>query len=175
MQIETIAEMRLTADDDAQIAALLARAFDTEFGGRSYYRQRHHLRIVARTDGAVVAHVALCFRSIRMGASLVPIVGLADVATLAEWRGKGLASNLLQRAIGNAKGSLAEFLVLFGDQPLYARHGFLGVPNRLRFVVMDDAQTHGIKADTDAGLMMLPLRGGTWDASVDIDLLGHLF
>ncbi len=58
MLIERIPEWSLTADDDAAIAALLARSFDTDFGGRSFYSQHHHLRLVLRDGPQIIGHIA---------------------------------------------------------------------------------------------------------------------
>lgn len=46
MMIEAISEMDLSPADDALINRLLVTAFDDSFGDRSYFQQRHHLRLV---------------------------------------------------------------------------------------------------------------------------------
>lgn len=173
--IARIEEMRLTAEDERQISVLLLRAFDTDFGGRSYFKQRHHLRLVWREDGGIIGHMALTIRDLRAGARLVPIVGLAEVATDPAHRGRGTASALMEAAIGEARQSIAEFFVLFGDQPLYAGCGFVPQPNRLRSVGMDGARTGEVVVTGPEGLMVLPLTGVAWDTEADIDLMGSLF
>ncbi|MCB5199368.1 N-acetyltransferase [Loktanella sp. TSTF-M6] len=175
MQIDVIPEMALTAQDDSAIAALLDRAFGPGFDGRSFFKQRHHLRIVARRDGDILGHVALLMRDIRLGARLVPIIGLAEVATDPACRGQGIAGALLTEALTQARASLAEFVVLFGDRPIYAGHGFLRANNTLTYALLDDAQTQGMKSRVDDGLMILPLRGSAWDFQARVDLVGHLF
>ncbi len=181
MQVERIEEMRLSQADDDDIAALLGEAFgptmpeEGGFEGRSYYKQRHHLRLVIRGDGRVVSHMALCFRDIRMGEHLTPIVGLAEVATLDARRGEGLAARLLHAAIGEARQSLASFVVLFGDRPLYAARGFVRHGNRLRFVALDGVRTHRVIERVDDGLMVLPLLDAVWDGGATVDLVGHNF
>lgn len=174
MRIERIEELRLTAADDAGIAALLAASFGTEFGGRSYFMQRQHARLVAR-DPEIVGHVGLTFRAIRLGERLVPILGLADVATSAERRGQGIARMLVDATIAEGQSSPAEYIVLFGTAHLYAAAGFRAQPNRLRFVDMTDARTGKIAEDTSDSLMVMSLRGAHWDPSLPIDFLGHLF
>lgn len=173
--IERIEEMRLTPADEAHIAHLLGRAFDTDFGGRSYFKQRHHLRLIWREEGRVLGHMALTMRDIRLGDALVPIVGLAEVSTDPEHRGRGIAGALMQAAIHEARASIAAFLVLFGDQALYAAAGFVSQPNRLRSVGMEDARTGRIHTSGPEGLMVLPLTGQSWDPAADVDLLGTLF
>ena len=181
MTIERIEEMRLTAADEAGIAALLTAAFggDTDdwsgFDGRSYYKQRHHLRLVIRVGDGIVAHVALCFRDIRIGGRLTPIVGLAEVATHPDHRGAGHAGALLRAAIAEARQTLAEFVVLFGDRPLYAGTGFARHDNTIRFVALDRVETHRVIERVDDGLMVLPLHDAVWDGGAQVDLVGHNF
>ena len=173
--VERIAEWALSAEDDRQIAALLAASFDTDFGGRSYFKQRHHLRIVEREGGRIIGHMAVAYCSIRLGDRLVEICGLADVATAPEARGRGVASALLGEALAFARETPAAFFVLFGDRPLYAGHGFVRQPNRMRFVAIHDGRLIDVREDTDDGLMVLPLGELTWDVKAEVDLLGPMF
>ena len=176
MRIDVIAEMDLTPADDAAIAALLAEAFGPDFDGRSYHKQRHHLRIVARgADGDIVGHIALLFRDIRLGDRLTPIVGLAEVSTRPSHRGRGIAGAMLHMALDRARRSLACFAVLFGNRPLYAGTGFVAAANPLTYVRLDDARSHGILQRTDDNLMVLPLRDVAWDPDAPVDLVGHIF
>ena len=175
MTPEAIHEAELSAPDEAMIANLLTRAFGADFDGRSYYKQRPHLRLVIREDGRIVGHMALVMRDIRLGERLCPIAGLAEVATDPERRGAGIASTLLAEAVRRARGSLAQFMVLFGDRPLYAGHGFVMANNQLTYPVLDDVRTHGVTRRVDRGLMILPLRDAAWDFAARIDLVGHLF
>ena len=174
MQIERIEEMRLSAGDEAGITALMARAFDTDFAGRSFFMQRHHVRLVIRGQG-VIGHIAVGFRSVRQGKSLISAATLSEVATDPERRGEGLASALLRAAIAEARQSLAEFTLLFGESGLYAGHGFDPVQNRLRFVDMEGATTGVVRDQPGVHLMVLALTGRDWDAETPVDLLGHPF
>jgi predicted N-acetyltransferase YhbS len=174
MRIDRIEELRLAAEDEAAIAHLLAEAFGTEFGGRSYFMQRHHLRLVARDPG-IVGHVGLTFRAVRFPDRLVPVLGVADVATAAERRGQGIAGRLIEAVIDEGKAGPAEFIALFGTAGLYEAAGFLPVSNPLRAVDMNGARTRGIIERQSANLLVMPLRGRAWDCDVPIDFLGHFF
>jgi len=174
MTPERIEELRLTAPDEAAIAALLGRCFGTDFGGRSCFMQRHHVRLVLRDPG-IVGHIGLTFRHIRQGDRLIPILGVADVATDPDRRGQGIAARLLQVVIAEGHAGPADFILLFGTAGLYAGAGFRPVTNHLRAVDMTDAITRSIiKAPSDS-LMVLPLRQQQWDESAPLDMLGHLF
>ncbi|NBZ87360.1 GNAT family N-acetyltransferase [Stagnihabitans tardus] len=170
---ETIPEWALTADDEAQIAGLLARCFDTDFGGRSFFQTRQHLRIVHRAPG-IVAHMAVQFRAMRLGSRLITVAGLGDVATDPSQRGKGLAGALLTQAIEVARQSPAEFFLLFGDRPLYAGAGFRPMRNMIKWCEMRGAVTGEIMREPAESLMVLELKG-SWDETAELDLLGNLF
>ena len=175
MPVERIAEWVLTNADDAAIAALLARCFDVDFGGRSYCMQRHHLRLVRREAGKVIGHIALTFRAVRLGDELVDIAGLAEVACDPDHRGKGVATALLGTAIAEAKASPAQFLLLFGTAGLYGGVGFRPAHNPTTYVEMRGARNGPVKSEAAETLQVLALRGAAWDADAPLDLLGCLF
>ena len=176
MAIEHIDEMHLSPEDDTAIGTLLDQAFGmAEFDGRSYFQNRHHLRLLWREDEQIIGHVALSLRAIRMGETLIQAAGVAEVATHPDHRGKGIASALMESAIAAAKGSLADVMILFGDEPLYARLGFQPKPNRTLTVSMHDVRTGVQENRKDDGLMVLPLSDLDWDDTALIDLVGFAF
>lgn len=175
MRIERIAETALKPQDDAAIAALLAVCFETDFGGRSFYQQRHHVRLLSRNGADMIGHLALCYREVRLGQDLVPIAGLAEVATHPDWQGQGIAGRLLDVAIDEVATWQARFFVLFGDRPLYAARGFRPMGNQITFLTLDGARTGQIKTGRDGGLMVREMGRGAWDPQQALDLLGHKF
>ena len=97
VMIEVIPEYALTREDEAQVAQLLRASFPTDFGGRSFYQQRPHLRIVWRAP-EILGHIALFYRAIRLDGQLTDVTGLGDIATAPQARGQGIATALLDRA-----------------------------------------------------------------------------
>jgi predicted N-acetyltransferase YhbS len=174
VNIDTVAETDLSAAHEDEIAALLARSFATDFGGRSFYQQRHHLRFLAR-DPDLVGHVAMTLRAIRIGDALTDIAGLAEVATDPAHRGKGIAAALVGTAIAQARGSRATHLMLFGDAGVYAAAGFRAAHNPMRWIDLTGARMGAIRSARATHLMVLPLRDRPWDPSAPLDLLGNLF
>ncbi len=173
--IEIIADWELGAQDEAQIARLLAACFDTDFGGRSYFQQRPHFRMVWREEGQITGHMAVMMRAIRLGGALVEVAGLADVATQPDHRGKGIAAGLLRATIAQVRTSQAQYFLLFGTAGLYAANGFEPAPNLMTYVGLRGAVTGAVKTETAQELRVLPLRGQAWPVDAPVDLLGHLF
>ncbi len=174
MQIETVPEARLSPAQEVEIAALLARCFGTDFGGRSFYQQRHHMRLLAR-DPHVVGHLALTLRAIRIGDQLMDIAGLAEVATDPDHRGKGIAATLLQAAIAEAKASPARFMLLFGTARIYPAAGFVSARNPMTWIDLTGARMGAVQVAVAKALMVLPLGDKAWDPAAPLDFLGNLF
>ena len=174
MLIETVPEWHLSAQDDVEIAALLARCFPTDFGGRSFFYQRHHLRLIHR-QGPIVGHMALLLRAAQLGPDLITIAGLAEVATDPARRGQGIAARLLQQAITESKASPAQFLLLFGAAKLYAAAGFHTVSNGMAHIASKGTRVARLVTDGDDNLMVLPLRNQAWPATAPLDLRGPVF
>ena len=175
MTPETIHETDLSAADEAMIVDLLMRAFGPDFEGRSYFKQRPHLRFVIRDEGRIVSHLTVAFRDIRLGEARVTIGGIGEVATDATHRGRGHAGHVLDAAIAHLRGSLAEFALLYGDAPLYEARGFVHATNRLTFPRLDAARTGGVQSRVVEGFKVLPLGARRWDFAAPVDLVGHLF
>lgn len=176
MTVETIPEHLLTNTDEAAIAALLARCFTTDFGGRSFFQTRHTWRHVRRHDGQVIAHLAVQLRAVRLGEDLTTIAGIADVATDPDHRGQGHAATLLQTAISTAQQSPARHVLLFGTAQLYPAAGFRPIQNPMTYIDLMNARSGALHRDRpEEHLQVLDLSGMPWDESKPLDLLGGLF
>jgi predicted N-acetyltransferase YhbS len=175
MLIEPIPEWHLSDADEARIAALLARCFDTDFGGRSFFTHHHHLRLVVRDGSDIIGHMALVLRSVDIGQQRVTVAGLAEVATDPAHRGKGIAAALLSAAIREAKSSPARFLLLFGTAKVYPAAGFQPVSNRLAHIVLNGTRAGRVVSKGDDNLMVLPVRADPWPGDDLVDLRGPVF
>jgi predicted N-acetyltransferase YhbS len=176
MNSEIIPEHLLTNQDDAAIAALLARCFKTDFGGRSFFQTRHSWRHVVRQNGQIIAHLAAQLRAVRLGDDLVTVAGIADVATEPGHRGTGLAATLLQAAIASARQSVARHVLLFGTAKLYPAAGFRPTGNPLTYLDLTGARTIDLhRHRPEEHLQVLDLADDAWDGTKTLDLLGGLF
>lgn len=176
MTVETIPEHLLTNADEAAIAALLARCFTTDFGGRSFFQTRHSWRHLLRHRGQAIAHLAVQLRSVRLGEDLLTIAGIADVATDPDHRGQGHAAALLQVALTTARQSPASHVLLFGTAKLYPAAGFRPIRNPLTYIDLTDARSGQLHRDRpEDHLQVLDLSDTPWDETKPLDLLGGLF
>ena len=175
MKIERIEEMRLSKRDDKAIGSLLDGSFGVDYGTRSFFQQRHHIRLLMRQKAAVIGHMGITIRAIRMGDKLLTIAGLGDVATDISYRGQGIATQLLHHAIKEVKSSQCAFFLLFGNRPLYAASGFKSVPNKVRCTSLIGVKTGEVIELSDSELMVMPLGSILWDEATMIDLVGHAF
>lgn len=175
MQIDRIEETRLSQADETGISALLNRAFDTDFGPFSYFEQRHHVRLVMREAGTIIGHMALGYRAIRLGDVFLDAATLADVATDPAHQGRGVATALMRAMIEEGRAMRADLIMLFGDRPMYAGHGFFHVSNPLTALDLTGRRITEIKRWVPTHLMILPLTELTWDDTSPLDLLGTKF
>jgi predicted acetyltransferase len=74
-------------------------------------------------DGIVVSHLDLYWKTIRVGGRRVEIAAIGQVCTLPEYRGRGLATGLLEAAHEEARLRVP-FSALFGSPTFYARVGY---------------------------------------------------
>jgi len=175
MLIERIPEWHLNAADDAAIAGLLAVCFPTDFGGRSFFVQRHHLRLVVRDEGAIIGHMALTLRAVQLGGRLTTVAGLAEVATHPAHRGRGIAAALLQAAIRESRASPAEHLLLFGAAGIYQAAGFRTVFNKLAHVASKGSRVARLITTGEDHLMVLQTGDRPWPEDELVDLRGPMF
>lgn len=84
---------------------------------RAWTQQPPSLRVIGRSNGAVVAHAGLCV--IRPEAPRV--VGISDLAVAPECRRQGLGAELMKLADGALAGAEAEVALLASSEPTVRR------------------------------------------------------
>ncbi|MDH7482088.1 MAG: GNAT family N-acetyltransferase [Armatimonadota bacterium] len=84
---------------------------------------------VCVVDGKLVSAVQICERLVSVGVADIVMGGIANVATLPEYRGKGYSSRLLKDSIRVMRRCGFDFSLLFtGIQPFYERLGWKSMP-----------------------------------------------
>jgi predicted N-acetyltransferase YhbS len=140
----------------------LARCFSTDFGGRTYFRQRPYFKLFWREGGQIIGHMAVMMRAIRLGGALVDVASLADVTTDPDHRGKGIAADMLHASIAQVRRTRADYFLLFGTAAVYAAHGFAPALNVITDTDLRGAVTGAVKMEKAKELRALPLRGQVW-------------
>lgn len=109
-----VLELLVTVFDDSSRAWFEARALDPPYPESTSF--------VARVGGRIVSHVELLDMPLRYGEAIIHAGAVGGVATLPEWRRRGLASALMKRAIAEmAVREMPLSLLLTGSQPFYER------------------------------------------------------
>ena len=160
---------------DAAIATLLDACFDGVHGGRTWFKQIPHERLLAWSGNDLMGHVAMEYRVVRVGEVIVPILGIVDLCVAPAARRQGIGAALLQGAEERARGQ-SFALAMVDDPRLYQRADYrlLHAP-KVTFLAIDELRCHSvIRRDLSKIFMVKQL---TFDAWPDgpIDLLGHLF
>jgi len=99
-----------------------------EYFRRYFYGDREFLPYYTRVgvvDGKIVSAVQICKRIVACGDHLLTMGGIANVATLPEYRGKGYNTQCLRSAIAVMEADAMDFSLLFtGIHPYYERQDF---------------------------------------------------
>jgi predicted N-acetyltransferase YhbS len=93
------------------------------------YGYRRENALVAELDGRIVGHLHVVFRRVYIGASQVDVCGIANVSTHPDFRGRGIASSLMRKALDLCRergSSLASLLTGYGGEGyrVYRKIGF---------------------------------------------------
>ena len=75
-------------------------------------------------DGIVVSHLDLYWKTIRIDQQQVEVAAIGQVCTHPDYRGRGLATSLVEAAHDDARAQVP-FAALFGSPSFYGRLGYL--------------------------------------------------
>jgi predicted acetyltransferase len=113
---------------------------------------------IARLDGKIVSGVNICRRPLRLNGREIFMGGIANVATLPEYRRRGLSAELLRRAVEVMESEDFAFSALgTGYHSHYARHGWFQI-NQHRYEL--DLKEDGELPDADPDVQ--PLSAEQW-------------
>lgn len=112
-------------------------------------------------DGRLVSAVHICKRTVACGDFRLTMGGIANVATLPEYRGKGYNTLCLERAIAVMEADAMDFSLLgTGINGYYARLGYATLPRRwvkgrVRADLSPRSTPYTVRAATEADLTAL--------------------
>jgi predicted N-acetyltransferase YhbS len=116
---------------DSEIRGLLDREFDGTPGLVDEFpllvgAANRNRSLVAEADGRVVAHAAWRALVLRVGEERLPAAGVGLVTAHRDWRGRGLATQVVEACMTDAWVDGAWIALLFApSRSLYARLGFM--------------------------------------------------
>lgn len=113
-------------------------------------------RLVARLDGRIASHVHLTTRTMRYGVASLPMNGVMWVGTLPEFRGLGLAQNLMRLAKNRALQTGAVVQALTTTMPQFYRPLGWGVCGNQTFGI---APSRNLPSSNDG---LVEGKGGAW-------------
>ncbi len=120
---EECLELWLTVWPGENNRAYFEKYFSGDIEWLPYYTQ------VAESDGRLVSAVHICKRVVACGEFSLTMGGIANVATLPEYRGRGYNSACLKNAIEVMEADAMDFALLFtGINAYYRRFGFEDLP-----------------------------------------------
>ena len=121
-------------------AGVMGRAFPALFN------ENNAANILVYSDeGRIVSHVGRTERYASLGGCTVRVGCVGAVATYEEYRGRNLASLLLERTCQDAAASGVDFLMISGDRGLYRRAGAASVGLDRR-VLLGPAEAQRLRA-----------------------------
>jgi predicted N-acetyltransferase YhbS len=137
---------RRTEADAAEVRDLLVTVFDDTSpewfeAGKTDPPYPESFGFVARTDGRIVSLAEVLEMPVRYGEVTLRMGAVSGVATLPEWRGRGLASAVIERLVAEmtARG-IPLSLLMTGSQPFYERLGWSEWTPPGRSMSRDDAR-----------------------------------
>jgi GNAT superfamily N-acetyltransferase len=170
--MKLVAEIKPESDLSPERKVALDEIFDREFSRDPLIYAAAHWCTMGILDGSLVGRVGILQRTISVGQKLLPVAGICGVVTFPEYRGRGIASALLNESVAFIESRLnLPFALLTCNLPLkvfYERLGWrtVGVPTV--FTQPDGVRTcKGLTMVLECGPRLWPegpidLRGLPW-------------
>ena len=160
---------------DTAVAGLLDACFGGAHGGRTFFKQVPHRRLLAWSGGGLVGHVGMDLRAVRVGEAVVHVLGIVDLCVAPAARRRGIGAALLHEAENRAGGQ--SFALAMADDPRLCRRAGYSLIHAadVTFLAIDGLRCHSVvRRDLSEIFMVKRLAGNAWPDG-PIDLLGHLF
>lgn len=143
-------------DDVAAIRLVNERAFGRPAEANLVDALRAHgkatLSLVAEQAAQIVGHILFSPVTLEADGRAVAAVGLAPMAVLPEWQGRGIGSRLVEAGLAECRAAGHARAVVLGHPEFYPRFGFI------------PASRYGLRSEYDVRdevFMAMELRDGT--------------
>ncbi len=163
MRIEIVHELRMPAETDRQIRAVLVACFPKDAAifaeSRGWHGSQPVFSAVALHGERVIGHVGVVDRVVTMGGAKIRIFGVQNVAVLPDFRGKGYVDHMLAAVAGEAERQAFDMGLLFCGpllEKVYRRCGWRTLSPR----AVEIAWRSGQRDQLDPAIlaMIYPLR-----------------
>ncbi len=176
MDLQRIEEFKVSVAQKKAISQLLAECFPGYPKDRTYYKQLPNFRFLAYEEGKLIGHLAVDHRMIAIDQQPFSIFGVVDICIAPKFRGKQLATTLLDQLEKLGQAHQIDFVLLTAsDHQIYLKNGYQLHSNTCRWLFMSDHQTLGVKNQhlTDT-ILVKTLGKKVWSGEM-VDFLGPIF
>ena len=175
MQLTWKPEYELQPEEKDGIEAILSTSFSDFYRHREYFKQKPPFRILARIDDKIVGQIGVEYRVVNLSGRPLKIFGLIDVGVLPEYRGKGIAGNMLGHVESIAMETDIDFILLFADDSrLYDRCGYQKAGIICKWLKINEHKIIGIGEEFIDELMIKATGNAKWHGD-HLDLMGYVF
>lgn len=175
MDIEQVAEYELSAQDRQEVRNLLETVFSSYPEDEAYWHQLPNFRLLARKERALVGHLGVEYRRVRVGAEHFRIFGISDLCVHPEVSRSGVGTSLVKRLEALAPDYGVQFLLTFATHPdFYRKCGFEEVQTHCRWLMIHQGVSMGVMQRKLNGVMVKAMEAHSWPVG-ELDLLGHIF
>ncbi|MFK7807336.1 MAG: GNAT family N-acetyltransferase [Saprospiraceae bacterium] len=176
MKIRKTDEYKISYDQALAINALLTTCFSGFPSNRNYYRSLPSFRLLAWKKDKLIGQLAVVFRVIKVGSTVVRVFGISDVCVHPDHRDNNCARLLLDSLDDYCQKYRIDFQILIAEeQKFYEKRSYQSVSNTVRWLLINDHQSLGVMHGTlDNSLMIKQTGKVEWNEGL-LDLLGGVF
>jgi predicted acetyltransferase len=175
LRLEYVREPDVSSALDRELIELISGCFDQPhnafFKTRRYAQEMPLHRYLLRSEGQLVAHLAVHEKMITVAGAELLIGGIAEVCVRASARGRGYLRPLLDRAHRDLLERGIEFAFLFGDSNIYGSSGYRQISAPIRRL---NQLTKHYEISPSQFALVKSLAARTWPEG-QVDLRGPLF
>jgi N-acetylglutamate synthase-like GNAT family acetyltransferase len=180
MTVEIIDEFRLDRETKQQIAELVKVCFpESEYNGRTYYKQLPHYRLLLREEKKIVGQLGLDYRVMTLNGKPINVLGVVDLTILPSYQGKGLGTKLLKELdnIIEPEKQNIDFLFLVADKhEFYERSGYTLTKQKVKWLTIEEHINYGPQEkEFDDCLMYKQVGKIEWTENGELDMFGYWY
>ncbi len=135
-KIKFIFDKDVNEELNKKIIQILSVCFPEQqiFTKQRYYKESPQYRWYIEDDSMIAAHMAIHEKEITINSDNILIGGVAEVCVHPNYRGKGLAKELLKASEEFIIEKGFKFSVLFGDSKVYSSSGYKQINNKIKYI-----------------------------------------